>query len=128
MEYAVNELDQPVIYIINYEYSDQYMSEKFFVAAAATIEDAQKILAKDKNNKFLVIHEHVLSTGVTTPLLFLQQQLVEKFLLDNLYKTGEKKKIFEGLDARKNLQSQVTFPLAPELAKARVKASTFTSI
>lgn len=119
MEYAVNELGQPVIYIINYSYSDQFSQESHFVSAAPTLEQAERI--NSLNGCHEIIEQNMV-TGEQTHLHFMQRQQEEKDLLLGLYRSGYKRTIFEGLDVRKPFQEQINFPIAPEMEKAKKKA------
>lgn len=116
MEYAVNELGEPVIYIVNYYYSDQSGTDSHFVKAAPTLELAEQIRRTDDCHE--IIEQNML-TGETCPLRVITRQQKEKEALVNLYKTGFKRQAFEGLDVRKPFQKQLNFPLEPELAKTR---------
>lgn len=116
MEFAVNELGQPVIYIINYSHNDQFSKESHFVSAAPTLEQAERI---NSLNSCHEIVEQNMVTGEQVPLHFMQRQQEQKNLLLGLYKSGYKKTIFDGLDVRKPFQEQISFPIAPELAKAK---------
>lgn len=119
MEYSVNELGEPVIYVINYSYSDQYVNENRFVTVAPTLEIAKNI--KAANGCHEIIEQNML-TGEQCYLHLINRQQEQKAALLSLYKTGFKREIFEGLDVRKPFQEQLNFPIAPELEKARKKA------
>lgn len=120
MEFAVNELGQPVIYIVMRSYSDQYVQEEEFLQATVTLEEAQALPNASGCN--LILEQNML-TGVTTPLHLIERQLEEKTLLVSLYKSGEKRRIFEELDVRGPFQEQLNFPIAPELEKAKKKVA-----
>lgn len=119
MEYSVNELDEPVIYIINYSYSDQYVTDNHFVTVAPTLEMAERI--KKANGCHEIIEQNML-TGEQCKLHLIIRQREEKAALLSLYKSGFKREAFESLDVRKPFQEQLKFPIAPELEKARRKA------
>lgn len=119
MEYAINELGEPVVYVINYSYSDQYVNENHFVSVSPTLEHAEMIKAMSGYHEII---EQSMLTGVQVHLHLIKQQSEQKELLLALYKSGEKRRIFEGLDVRKPFQEQLNFPIAPELQKARKKA------
>lgn len=119
MEYAVNELGEPVIYIVNYVYVEHNFRQKSFETAAPTLEKAEEIVG---NRTCFEIIEQSMLTGEHYPVSLIKMQNEEKDLLLGLYKGGEKRRIFEGLEVRKPFQEQVNFPIAPELEKARKKA------
>jgi hypothetical protein len=119
MEYSVNELGEPVVYIINYSFNDQYVNENHFVTVAPTLEMAKKIEATDNCHE--IIEQNML-TGEQCHLQLMNRQQEEKAALLSLYKSGFKREAFEGLDVRKPFQKQLNFPIAPELDKARRKA------
>lgn len=117
MEYAVNELGHPVIYIINHSYQDQYVNEYHFVKAVMTLEEA----LKEDGNGYHLASEQDFVTGAITGLRFMKRRQEEKDLLIGLYRTGAKKAAFEALDIRKPFKDQLEFPLQKELDKAALK-------
>lgn len=119
MEYAVNEAGEPVIYIVNYVYVEHNFRQKSFETATPTLEKAEEIAGS--RTCFEILEQNML-TGEQCLVSLIKKQSEEKELLLGLYKGGEKRQIFEGLDVRKPFQEQVSFPIAPELVKARAKA------
>jgi hypothetical protein len=125
LEYAVNELGQPVIYIINYVYVEHNVRQKSFEVATATLEEAEGIVGG--RPCFEILEQNML-TREQAPIHMIRKQQEEKDLLLSLYKSGFKRQTFEKLDVRKPFQEQVNFPLAPELVKAERLAGTVASL
>jgi hypothetical protein len=125
MEFAVNELGQPVIYIVNYVYVEHNVRQASFQTATVTLAEAEGVVG---NRTCFEIIEQNMATREQCPVSLIQKQEVEKYLLLGLYKSGDKRQIFEELDVRKPFQEQLKFPIAPELEKAKKKASAAASI
>ena len=119
LEYAVNELGEPVIYIVNYVYIEHNFRQKSFETAAPNLKKAEEIVG---GRTCFEIVEQNMRTGEQCPVSLIKKQREEKDLLLGLYKGGEKKEVFQGLNVRQPFQEQINFPIIPELEKARKKA------
>lgn len=125
MEFKVNELGQPVVYIVNYVETENNVRTASFQTVTATFEEAERIVGERAGFEIL---EQDMMTREQCPMTLIQKQQVEKDLLVSLYKSGFKREKFEALEVRKPFQQQLNFPIAPELAKAEKAKTTGISI
>ena len=121
LEYAKNEVGQPVIYIVNYVYVEHNVRQRSFQTAAATLEDAEQVVGN--RDCFEIVEQNMVS-GEQFPVITLKENQELKDQLLALYKSGYKREAFEGLNIREPFQNQLKFPLFPEIEKARAKAQT----
>lgn len=125
MEFSVNEVGNPVIYVINYVYKEHNVQQHSFETATVTLEEAEGIVG---GRPFFEIIEQNMLTREQCPIDMLRKQQEEKALLLGLYKSGYKRERFEALDVRKPFQPQLGFPLVPELEKAKKKAEEASAV
>jgi hypothetical protein len=115
LEYAVNEFGQPVIYIVNYVYLEHNVRQRSFEVATTSLKEAEEFVGT--STCFEILEQNML-TREQAPLNLIKRQREQKEMLVSLYKSGFKRKAFEGLDIRKPFQEQLDFPIAPEMDKA----------
>jgi hypothetical protein len=103
---------------VNYVYVEHNVRQRSFETAAVTLEEAE---AKTGGRDYFEIIEQNMETGVQTPVSDIKERQSLKGQLVDLYKSGFKRKAFEGLDARIPFQNQLNFPIAPEIEKINAK-------
>jgi hypothetical protein len=104
MKYETNKFGNPVVYIANYEYSDQYSNDNYFHAAYPTLAEAEV-----NDGGYIRVYEFDLITGKQTSIKYLNDQSKLKDALIRLYKNGIKKAAYKKLDIYKDFAAQVTF-------------------
>lgn len=118
MKRTVNELGNQVIYVVADRNNHSLSFSEGFMQVEASLEVAEQVAA---TNESLQVIEWDIENKVFTPMEFIQGNFELKMNLLSLYKTGDKREVFEGLEVRKPFQNQVRFPLMPEFEKVRAK-------